>query len=201
LPENQGKAEAVRRGLVGAFSNNPDFVGYWDADLAAPLEEISRLRAGFETSPAPEAVLGVREQAPARRIVRTPLRGWLGRHLIHAVSWVVNLPTMDTQCGAKLFRVSPLTRAVFARPFRTRWLFDIEILLRYRASLDPPSWRNAIATCPLNEWREVPGSKLELRHCLAIFGEVCQILREARRLRPHASQVPPQPIVREARSC
>ncbi len=44
LPRNVGKAEAVRRGVLRTCDADPDYIGYWDAALATPLEAIPGAR-------------------------------------------------------------------------------------------------------------------------------------------------------------
>ena len=40
---NKGKAESVRLGVIESYKMNPDYVGFLDADLATPIEEIDNL--------------------------------------------------------------------------------------------------------------------------------------------------------------
>ena len=39
------KAEAVRQGCLAAFASQPRYVGYWDADLAPPLDLVADFQA------------------------------------------------------------------------------------------------------------------------------------------------------------
>src|SRR5438552_15827250 len=60
LSKNVGKAEAVRKGVLLAFQSSPDYVGYWDADLATPLETITSFSDLLELKSDLEMVLGSR---------------------------------------------------------------------------------------------------------------------------------------------
>ena len=169
LERNQGKAEAVRRGMVAAMEGGAELVGFWDADLAAPLEAVPIFRAELESNPWMHLVMGSRVQMLGRRIERTPLRHYLGRVFATVVSLMLGLRVYDTQCGAKLFRATPEVRSVFAEPFRTRWLFDVEILARLLCrmapeEIDPDAPR--VHEVPLRRWRDVSGSKLRPHHML-----------------------------------
>lgn len=164
LPGNRGKGEAVRAGLLHAFAAGPDYVGYWDADLAAPLEEVARLRAVLEARPACDVVFGARVALLGRSIRRSALRHYLGRVFATLTAETLGVPIYDTQCGAKLLRATPEVRALFQEPFGTRWLFDVEILARLIAAHGGRAGRarvrEAVYELPLDRWHDVADSKV-----------------------------------------
>jgi dolichyl-phosphate beta-glucosyltransferase len=175
-PVNQGKAEAVRQGLNFALDQNAEFIGYWDADLATPLEAIPEFMAVFAAKPDLDMVFGSRVKLLGRHVARKPGRHYLGRVFATVVSIMLRLPIYDTQCGAKIFRVRPGTRQLLAEPFQTRWVFDVEILARYIRQLgssQPAAQR--IYEYPLNTWEDVGGSKVKPLDFLIAFRDVVGI--------------------------
>jgi len=163
LPANQGKAEAVRQGMCRALDDGASYAGYWDADLATPLDEIPRFLAHLEAVPALQLVLGARVQLLGRSVDRSPFRHYVGRVFATLTSLTLGLPVYDTQCGAKLFRNTPLTRALFEEPFASRWAFDVEILARLLRDARvqyPEMAQQLVCELPLQTWRDVPGSKV-----------------------------------------
>ena len=166
LPVNAGKAEAVRHGMLRALSANPEYVGYWDADLSTPLEEILAFRNLLEQRRGIEMVFGSRVKLLGRRIERSEARHYFGRIFATAVSLMLHLPVYDTQCGAKLFRVTPDLPRLFDSEFRTRWFFDVELIAR---CLQDRGKRSGVAGAadiiyeyPLTEWIHAEASKVRL---------------------------------------
>ena len=160
---NRGKAEAVRTGMNAAFERGAGYAGYFDADLAAPLTEIARLRGVLEANASVEIVLGSRVQLMGRRIVRSRLRHYLGRVFATVASETLGLAVYDTQCGAKLFRASPVVRELFAERFIGGWIFDVEIIARRIAAGRAralPDVEDVIYELPLDTWIDVAGSKV-----------------------------------------
>lgn len=161
-PANQGKAEAVRLGINSALQQDPDFVGFWDADLATPLDAIPQFMAVFAERPDLDMVFGSRVKLLGRQVNRRAARHYLGRVFATVVSVMLRLPIYDTQCGAKIFRVGPRTRGLTAERFRTKWVFDVEMLARYICEVgSPESAAQHIYEFPLLRWEDVAGSKVK----------------------------------------
>ncbi|MBC8044385.1 MAG: glycosyltransferase [Rhizobacter sp.] len=180
LQLNRGKAEAVREGLLHALNETPEYIGFWDADLATPLETILEFILLMESQLHLQMVVGSRVKLLGRTVERNGVRHYLGRIGATLASIVLDLGVYDTQCGAKLFRVSPETTAVFATPFLARWVFDIEIfarlIIRRRERGEPPA-ETVIYELPLKVWKDVRGSKVKSQDFLTAFWELLRIRR------------------------
>lgn len=161
LPENVGKAEAVRQGMLRSFDAGAAFTGYYDADLATPPEEMIRIVRTLDERGV-DMALASRVQLLGTRIERNPFRHYLGRVFATFASLTVKMPVYDTQCGAKAFRVGPALAAALADPFHSRWFFDVELLgrLYYGSPSVAGLPLEAFVEVPLLHWRDVPGSKL-----------------------------------------
>ena len=176
LATNQGKGEAVRQGLLKALAGQSGFVGYWDADLSAPLDEILRLRQILMKRADLDAVIGSRVKMIGRRIDRQPWRHYTGRIIATLISLTLSLPVYDTQCGAKLFRASPKLTELLSEAFMTRWLFDVEIFARALVSFaNQGSMSLTFYEEPLQVWTHVGASKIGPGDFPAIMKELWRI--------------------------
>jgi glycosyltransferase involved in cell wall biosynthesis len=177
LDRNQGKAEAVRQGVLWATAHRKsEWVAFLDADLATPIEELARIFAKYEKSEATDGILGSRICRLGARIKRRALRHYLGRCAATMISLLLQLPTYDTQCGAKLFR-RQVAAQIFSTPFLSRWLFDVELLARYRNTVGRDKALESLVEEPLNVWLEKPGSKIRLRDLLRLPLELWRLHR------------------------
>jgi dolichyl-phosphate beta-glucosyltransferase len=161
LAQNSGKAEAVRQGILAALEKKPDYTGFWDADLATPLNELPAFVEILDTKPNVQMVMGARVRLLGRDISRHASRHYFGRIGATLISQTLKLAVYDTQCGAKLFRATGDTRHVFSAPFISRWIFDVEVLARYVRLWGRDAAVHKIVEVPVRQWHDVKGSKLK----------------------------------------
>lgn len=177
LTQNAGKAAAVRAGMLAAFERAPAFAGYWDADLATPLDAIGEFMTVFDSRPGVDIVIGSRVKLLGRDVRRSPFRHYSGRVFATAASMALGISVYDTQCGAKIFRVSDRVQRVFATPFKSKWIFDVEVLSRYVAAVGAERADERIYELPLARWTGVAGSKLKPWHALRAIWDLAVIWR------------------------
>jgi hypothetical protein len=131
-------------------------------------------------------VFGSRVRLLGRNVERAWLRRILGRCFAAVVFVILRLPVYDTQCGAKLFRLTPTLREIFAAPFTTRWIFDVEIIARLialRRREGGPEPAECIYELPLHIWRHVGGSKVRLADFGRVATDLWRVQRFLRRAR------------------
>lgn len=180
LERNSGKAEAVRRGILEAMDRQPDLFGFWDADLSTPLSEIPSFLEVFATRPEIEMVFAARVRLLGRSISRNPARHYFGRVGATLISSSLGLAVYDTQCGAKLFRTSDEMREIFAHPFISRWIFDVEIIARFVRQRGRDAAARAIYELPITVWHDVQGSKVKSTDFFRALNDLSKIRRAYR---------------------
>lgn len=175
INSNIGKAEAVRRGVL--LANNTKqylWIGYWDADLSTPLSEIIRMQNETKVETSIDIILGSRIKCLGTEIRRSFKRHFLGRIFATFSSSILKMPVYDTQCGAKIIKADCID-FLFTEVFISKWLFDVEILARYRNKNGVKTSLKCIRELPLLKWHEVGGSKLKISHMVKIPFELFKI--------------------------
>jgi glycosyltransferase involved in cell wall biosynthesis len=177
VTNNSGKAAAVRIGMLNAsLQVDTDIIGFMDADLSTPLEEIIHFEDTFRKRKV-EMVFGSRISRIGSKIQRFNYRHYFGRIVATAISIYLKIPIYDSQCGAKFFKTQ-LAKEVFLEPFISPWLFDVEIFKRIQIT-----GRNIDSSCwelPLDEWIEKGGSKLKVTDLLKLPFEFFRIIKHYR---------------------
>jgi dolichyl-phosphate beta-glucosyltransferase len=177
LTSNVGKGEAVRHGLNVAVSRGAEIVGYFDADLATPISELIRLINEIEENPTLNGVFGSRIARLGAQIDRNPFRHYVGRIYGTLAASALGFEIYDTQCGAKVFRISETFREAISKPFRSHWSFDVVLLDRI-INTSNPSPRLSVDSfleLPLKQWRDVEGSTVRVRSALSAFADLVRI--------------------------
>jgi dolichyl-phosphate beta-glucosyltransferase len=163
-PGNRGKGYSVRHGMLEAEG---EWVLFTDADLSAPIEELSKLldavrNGGFDGA--------IGSRALNRELVgvhQSKMREMSGRLFNVAVRLGAGLSFRDTQCGFKLFS-RRAAREIFRRQRLERFGFDVEIL--YLAK----KLGFQIVETPVR-WNDVEGTKVSLLSGADAFVDIARV--------------------------
>lgn len=165
MPQNGGKAEAVRAGINHLLNTTDvDKVGYLDADLATDFEDFGRLESVLDQEDQLQCVVGSRKCGDQVDIERSAFRNLASRIVAVLIHLIIGLPIKDTQCGAKIFKRT-IARHIFSSAFHSRWLFDVELFIRMK-KYHGTGILARIREVALQRWVEVEGSKITLKDSL-----------------------------------
>lgn len=177
LPARSGKGEAVRLGLIASVENSTiKYHGFMDADHAVSLKEFYRLYQKISNTDK-LFLIGSRVKKIGASIKRNEWRHFYSRIIATIVGSIIKLDVYDTQCSAKIFN-SSLVSKVFLEKFRTKWLFDVEIICRINKNIG--DLNSFGIEEPLLEWSEIKGSKLQWFNLLQILKEVLLLKKHYR---------------------
>nr|WP_322624925.1 glycosyltransferase [uncultured Flavobacterium sp.] len=165
--QNSGKANTIYKSINEILDKGTyTHIGYFDADFSTPPEEIKRLLEEINTSGV-AFLLASRVKLLNSGIKRKTSRHYIGRTIITLINLKFDLGIYDTQCGAKVFSKDIIPYG-FDKPFKTSWLFDIEVFIRLRS--------HGLLTqgkeMPVTNWVDVDGSKLSWKSGFKIFKEL-----------------------------
>lgn len=168
--ENQGKANTIYKTIHLINKENAfDYIGYFDADFSTPPKEVVRILKELENY-NPSLIFGSRVLLLNTKIKRKWQRHIIGRVIITLINLKFKLGVYDTQCGAKVFS-RDLISVAFSKPFQTSWLFDVEVFIR----LKKQNLLSNACEFPLQEWRDVEGSKLSWKTSFKILNELYKL--------------------------
>ena len=172
--QNGGKAEAVRQGILSMANNDQfDYVGYLDADLSTNFSDFEDLTRTISKSKY-KIVSGSRINRMGANIAKEDSRAIISVTINKIIQKILGMKFQDTQCGAKVM-TKDVAQLMFAKPFDTRWLFDVEIFLRMKKHFGKDKVQDLICEQPLKRWVHEDGSKLSMKDSFKILWQLFQI--------------------------
>ena len=172
---NVGKGEAIRKGVL-LYRNEYNLFGYVDCDESLPtqtlLSSIRFMSKAVAHEPKRFMVLGSRVKLYGNKIERKIHRHLIGRIITSILGHFWKDIPYDTQCGLKVFRFKPLS--LLDESFKTRWFFDIELMMRAQKFYLKESF---LLEVPLTNWRDMGGSKLTYKSAPIVLKEIWTICK------------------------
>lgn len=180
VEKNAGKANAVRQGALFLHRETEvETIGFLDADLSTSFQEYGDLLEEVESSQGKlKIVFGSRNiNDGSNEIERNPLRKLVSDMIRILIFMITRLRIADTQCGAKVFH-RELIPMIYTKSFFSRWLFDVEILLRLKKKMGKAAFLEIFMEKALKTWVHMEGSKLSAKDSVMIPWNLIKIWLE-----------------------
>jgi len=172
LKRNIGKANATRLGMLEALNFPDSRIGFLDGDGAFPYFVVRKAIKDLETvTDKGISFWYSRVMLAGSDINRNPMRHYAGRIIATLVTFRLPNCPYDTQAGFKIFNPGANRQQIWIKPFKTRWLFDVEIYFRLKRL----EMHEKIIEIPVQSWTDKPGSKIRVLTIFRIFKEILQI--------------------------
>lgn len=165
LPENQGKASAVRVGMLHAHEQGFSQMGYLDADLTIPLQTAGQMIETLKEKQV-EFVFASRTKRFKKQKGQNIFRQTIGHSFSLLSRTAIQLPVKDTQCGAKFFN-SASVPVLFNAKFISKWIFDVEIFFRFKDHFSENA-HHYFFEYPLDHWIDNNDSKVRFKDYLKV---------------------------------
>jgi glycosyltransferase involved in cell wall biosynthesis len=161
--QNLGKAAALHAGFTYSTTIGSSEIGFLDADFSTSLVEIQRLFDIMNSTNA-NAVIGSR-QTTSDNFIKVDWHRLLAGKLFSAfVRFYFQINLIDTQCGAKVFKVNETLLKSLEQPIINPWLYDLQLLIPIIKK------GGSVAEVVLKEWKNGSESKFNLyKGVIALF--------------------------------
>jgi len=161
--QNLGKAAALHAGFTYSTTIGSSEIGFLDADFSTSLVEIQRLFDIMNSTNA-NAVIGSR-QTTSNNFIEVDWHRLLAGKLFSAfVRFYFQINLIDTQCGAKVFKVNETLLKSLEQPIINPWLYDLQLLIPIIKK------GGSVAEVVLKEWKNGSESKFNLyKGVIALF--------------------------------
>lgn len=160
-----GKGAAVRRGILSGTSK---YTGFFDADLATPIETLHIAMSHLDQGAA--AVIASRHCPGSTFVRQQPVGRRLGGMAFRAITRSIVGNVHDTQCGFKFFDRRAINLAL-VQCRTTGFAFDVELLRRLQLAGEH------IVEVPV-AWTDGPSSTFRpVRDGAASFGAIYQMYK------------------------
>ena len=92
----------------------------------------------------------------------------IGRSIATIISSIIGVSVYDTQCGCKIID-QKLVKLLFEEAFLSRWLFDVEIFLRFINFYGKDKFLETSREVPLKSWIDTEDSRVKFVHAPRII--------------------------------